>query len=73
MTIENADVRCDAAGSVVYVTPMTESGREWVADNLSLESWQWQGESFAVEHRYAQELVLGMRGDGLSVSTAFCY
>ncbi len=68
-----ADIQIDCAGSIYYLTPMNEQGREWIDSHLETESWQWQGLSLAVEHRYAEDIALGARADGLSVSTAFCY
>jgi hypothetical protein len=49
------------------VTPMTQSGREWIEENVSSEPWQWLGGSFACEPRYAADLVEGMQEAGLTV------
>ena len=62
-----ADVLVRNEGSVVMLTPKSEEARAWVDENLGLESWQWLGNSFAVEWRYAPDIVDGMVGDGLEV------
>lgn len=69
----NTDVRFDASGSIVSITPLTETGREWMADNLDTEDWQYTGVSIAVDHRCAANILQGMRESGLTVSTAFFY
>jgi hypothetical protein len=68
-----ADIQIDATGSLYYLTPMNEKGWNWIAENVESESWQWQGLSLAVDHRYAEDIALGARAEGLKVSTAFCY
>ena len=61
------DTQIDDCGSVVLVTPVTKAAKEWVKEHLSLEGWQWLGNCFAVEGRFAPALVQGMRSDGLRV------
>ena len=46
------------------ITPLTEICKEWIKENVSLEPWQWLGDSFAVDHHYADNLVEGMMDDG---------
>lgn len=53
------------------ITPLTDGAREWVKDNVHLESWQWLGHSFAVDHHYIEDLVSGMLGDGLALEDDF--
>lgn len=62
-----ADVLVRNEGTVVLLTPKSIEARAWVDENLGLESWQWLGDSFAVEWRYAPNVVDGMIGDGLEV------
>jgi hypothetical protein len=47
-------------GTVVFITPISETARQWVDENLSLEPWQWLGEGFGIEHRYADEIIQAM-------------
>ena len=62
-----ADVLVRNEGSIVMFTPKSQEAKNWVDDNLGLESWQWLGPAFAVEWRYAPDIVNGMTGDGLEV------
>jgi hypothetical protein len=50
------------------VTPLSALAKEWVSKNVNIEDWQWNGSSFAVEHRYIDNLVAGMRSEDLSVA-----
>lgn len=61
------DVEVNDCGSVVMFAPMTAEAQQWVDTNVGLESWQWLGGAFAVEHRYADDLIEGMLNDGLVV------
>lgn len=66
-TTDAPDVQIENCGSVRMVTPMTCAAREWVNENVGLESWQWLGGSFACEPRYVQDLIDGMEEAGLGV------
>lgn len=46
------------------ITPLTKICKEWIKKNVSLESWQWLGNSFAVDYHYADDLIEGMMDDG---------
>ncbi len=54
-------------GTIAMVEPLTPDAHAWVESHLSLESWQWLGRRFSVEHGYIGSLVEGMLGDGLNV------
>ena len=64
---QTADVLVENHGSVFVFTPLTAAAREFVEEHVHLESYQWLGASFAVEHRYARDLAQGMIDDGLEV------
>ena len=61
------DVFVENHGSVCMVTPMSPAACAWVDENVSLESWQWLGASFACEPRYVTTLIDGMQEDGLTI------
>lgn len=61
------DVLVENHGTIFMFTPMTPAARAWVEEHVQLESWQWLGGSFSVEHRFAQNLAQGMMADGLEV------
>lgn len=64
MKIKN-DVQVTGGGTAFHVTPISLRARE--CENVSLENWQWLGGWFGVDHRYIDNLVQGMRDDGLLV------
>lgn len=45
-------------GSIWLIRPLTEAAQEWVDENVAVESWF--GTAFAVEHRYAVDIVNGI-------------
>lgn len=59
------DVEVDPQGSIVLFQPLTAAAHAWLGEHVQTESWQWFGSALAVEWRYAQDLVDGMRRDGL--------
>ena len=65
---KSADVEVRNSGSVIMVAPVTKAAKDWVAQHLSLEGWQWLGNAFAVDPHYINDLIDGMAGDGLHVS-----
>jgi hypothetical protein len=46
---------------------MTPAGREWIAENCQAESWQWMGETLNIDTRMAEDVLEGMKADGLTV------
>lgn len=61
------DVRFHDEGSITMVEPITETAKEWVRENVPLESWQWLGNRFACEPRMVTNLMNGMAEGGLRV------
>jgi hypothetical protein len=59
-----ADVLVRNEGSIFLFTPTTPAAREWISENVQPNT-QWFGASLVVEHRYAADLAVGMRADGL--------
>jgi hypothetical protein len=59
------DVLVHNEGTVWLFNPISERASEWVGEHVLTEPWQWLGQQFAVEHRYAPAIVEAMRGDGL--------
>jgi len=62
-----ADVLIANCGSVALFTPMTSDAHRWVKENVQIEPWQRMGVSIACEPRCLEQLVEGMREDGLVV------
>lgn len=51
--------------SFFLVRPVSGLGRDWLDEKTD---GTWFGGALAVEHRYIEDLVAGMRGDGLVVA-----
>lgn len=59
---------CDQ-GTVVLFRLNTDAAEAFVDENVQLANWQWLGNrSFAVEHRYAWDVIAGMLDEGLKVA-----
>ena len=50
-------------GTIVTFTPLDDGARDWLRDNVQAESWQWQGETLAVDHRYAPPIRDAIAGE----------
>jgi hypothetical protein len=60
----DAEVRNE--GTIFLVTPRTEAAEDWIEEHTPPDT-TWFGPSLVVEHRYVEDLVEGMRADGLVV------
>ncbi len=54
-------------GTIVMVQPVTEDAHAWIAENASIEPWQWRGDYFVCEPRMAGDLIDVMRAEGFEV------
>lgn len=54
------------AGSLTLVRPVTQRAEEWVKEHVQGDA-QWYGDTLVVEPRYVEQLVNGMKADGLEV------
>jgi len=61
------DVHVYNQGTVIGFMPMSEAANEWFADNVQAENWQWLGGMLAVDHRYASDLIEGIKEAGLEI------
>jgi len=61
------DIEIQNEGTIVLFTPMSDAGRAWMTEYLpEPEPWQMLGgQSYAVEHRYAYDIVQGIEYAGL--------
>ena len=55
-------------GSVTILTPQTDAGREWIADNLPDDAQGWGREGVVIEPRYAGPILDGIASTGLTIS-----
>jgi hypothetical protein len=56
-------------GGVLLLNPESAAGRQWLADNLSIEPWQLLGDSRAIDSRYVEDIPAGIRDAGLTIET----
>ena len=61
------DVEVKDEGGLVLLIPRNEAAKQWIDENLALESWQWYDEGAAIEARYAYDIIEGMQDEGLNV------
>lgn len=64
------DIQVHGAGSgssVFLFEPLTDTGRDWMEENVGAESWQWLGGRLAVDAHFAFGLAAGMVEEGLIV------
>lgn len=54
-------------GSIILLTPVTDEANTWVNEHLQVEGWQTLGTSIAIEPRYFDDIVEGIRNDGLTI------
>jgi hypothetical protein len=50
-------------GTIFLIIPVSRRAKKWVAANVQIESWQWLGGGFGVDHRCAENLLEGMEND----------
>jgi hypothetical protein len=62
----NPDFTVRNEGSIFLLTPHTPEAITWLKSHVSADS-QWFGDSLVVEHRYIEDLVLGIRSEGFSI------
>ncbi len=51
-------------GPFVTCVPMTDAGRDWIAENVGDDVTTY-GAAICIEPRYLSDIVLGARADGL--------
>ncbi len=54
-------------GSIVRITPLTATAREWIDANLSFESWQWMGRSLCIDWRDGVLVLAAIEDAGFEV------
>ena len=62
------DVRVTGGGSIYQVWPLTQAAKDWLKEHMTGEQ-SWLGPALCVEWHYIDDLLVGMSGDGLTVST----
>jgi hypothetical protein len=60
------DFTVENHGSIFILQPMSQAALDWVEDNLHPDHQTWAG-GVVVEHRYIEDIVVGIQADGLEV------
>ena len=60
------DIQINNHSSILIFVPRTETGMEWMHENLPSSAMRWAG-GIVVEPRYAADIVNGAIEDGLQV------
>ena len=55
------------SGSIVSFTPNTPEAKRFCEEDIEIESWQWMGESFHVDHRMASGLISFLQDNEFSL------
>lgn len=66
---EKPDCLIAYEGSIILVTSASFECDEWLEEHCEIEDWQRIMDSFAVETRYAVDLIAVMLDDGLVVKS----
>ena len=65
---QSFDFEIKNCSSIVLFNLLTAGARDWVAENVSTEPWQWMGTStLSIEHRYATQLASTMVEEGFNL------
>jgi hypothetical protein len=62
-----ADAEVQSLGSFRLLRPLSPQADEWVEANLILEPWQRFGGALVIDQRCIDEILLGLRLEGLRV------
>jgi hypothetical protein len=54
-------------GTVSLFMPVSDGAKVWVTENITDPETQWLGRCFAVEHRYIDNIVVGIEEAGLTI------
>lgn len=63
----DADFTVAGGGTLYILRPNTQAAKEWASENLPDDAQRWGG-GVAIEHRYIDAIIEGIRADGLEVA-----
>jgi hypothetical protein len=61
------DVIVKDEGSIGLFTPVSDDAREWFKEHVQQDGQRWGQGGYVAEHRYAMDLLAGIRRRGLRV------
>jgi len=45
---------------MAMLQPLTQKCREWIDENVYVESWQWLNGMLAIDHHFIEDIQVGM-------------
>jgi hypothetical protein len=63
---DRADFGVNDQGSIFLLRSYTDVARDWIDENIG-DFAQWWCGALVVEHRYIDNIIAGLQGDGLTV------
>ena len=63
-----SDFKIADHGSIITIRPVSEAARQWLAENVLSEPWQWLGGALCADHRLARDLVEEIVAAGFAMS-----
>lgn len=67
MAKTSRDVTVHNNGTTVSFELVSPAAREFVREHVETEPWQWLGSTLVVDHRFAEQLAIGLSDNGLVV------
>lgn len=70
LNLTEYDFRLQNEGSIFVLHPENDAARGWIEDHLYGDEFsdpQWWGGGVVIEHRFVQDIVIGIVNDGLTI------
>ncbi len=61
-----SDFEYTDSGSIILLFPRTPAAHDWVSEHIPSDA-QWFGNGIVIEHRYFDDIALGISMDGLRI------
>jgi hypothetical protein len=68
LNLGEADATVANHGSIYVLTPISVAAQDWIAKHISDQAMRWGPKGIVVEHRYIDDILVGMNEQGLCVS-----
>ena len=56
---------------MTFLAVLTPEAERWADNNILAEAWQKQGNIIAIDHHYIDDILIGMKQDGLETDEDF--
>src|SRR5580704_12047039 len=55
-------------GTIISIQPLNKAARQWLAENVVSEPWQWVQGALCVEARFARDLIIEIEEVGFEIT-----